>query len=102
MSKIRRRHRTQAKKERSAKPHKVWQLQEAKARFSELVKEVEEDGYHTITRNGHPVVMVISTREFEKLSTPENSLLDFFRESPLPDFDIDTERDKDTGRETDL
>ena len=90
------------RKPKRARTHKVWQLQEAKARFSELVNEVEEDGYHTITKNGHPVVMIISTREFEKLKTPKNTLLDFFRDAPLPDVDIDIERDKDTGRDNDL
>jgi prevent-host-death family protein len=91
-----------ARKTRPARPHKVWQLQEAKARFSELINEVEHDGYHTITKNGRPVAMIISKDEFEKLRTPGNSLLDFFRESPLPDLELDMERDKDLGRDIDL
>jgi prevent-host-death family protein len=87
---------------RRARPHKVWQLQEAKARFSELINEVERDGYHTITKNGRPVAMIISKNEFEKMSTPGNSLLEFFREAPLSEFDLDIERDKDLGRDIDL
>lgn len=102
MSKIRKRRRSAIKKSHAARPHKVWQLQEAKAHFSELIKEVEENGCHMITKNGHPVAMIISTDEFEKLRTTENTLLEFFRESPLPDVDIDIERDKDLGRDTDL
>lgn len=87
---------------RKTRPRKIWQLQEAKACFSQLVKEVEEDGYHMITKNGYPVAMIISTIEFEKLQKTENTLLDFFREAPLPDIDLDISRDKDPGRETDL
>ena len=81
------------------KKHKTWQLQEAKARFSELVNEVIEDGYHTITKNGRPVAVVISHEEFEKFKKPKNSLGEFLAESP---FDFDIERDKDVGREIDL
>lgn len=82
--------------------HKVWQLQEAKARFSELINEVKEDGYHTITKNGHPVAVVMSKEEFEKLQTPKNTLVDFFYNAPLPDLDLDLERDRDLGRDIDL
>ncbi|HSX12347.1 MAG TPA: type II toxin-antitoxin system Phd/YefM family antitoxin [Rhabdochlamydiaceae bacterium] len=77
-------------------------MQEAKARFSELINEVERDGYHTITKNGHPVAMIISKKEFEKMKMPKNSLLDFFREAPLPDLDIDIKRNKDRGRDINL
>ncbi|MBS0629575.1 MAG: type II toxin-antitoxin system Phd/YefM family antitoxin [Verrucomicrobia bacterium] len=97
-----RRPKTPTKKVHRLRPRRVWQLQQAKARFSQLVKEVEEDGYHLITKNGHPVAMVISTKEFEKLTKPKNTLLEFFRAAPLPDIDIDIERDKDTGRDVDL
>lgn len=106
MTKIRKRRPLSVKRTRkTARPkraRRVWQLQEAKARFSELVNEVVEDGYYTITKNGRPVVLVISTQEFEKLTRPKNTLLDFFRSAPFPDIDIDVERDKDTGRDIDL
>ncbi len=97
MSKIRKRRKTIPRRR-----HKAWQLQDAKARFSELVNEVINDGYQTITKNGHPVAVLISTSDFEKIREPKNSLLDFFREAPLPDLEIDTKRSKDTGRDVDL
>ena len=87
---------------RIRKAHKVWQLQEAKARFSELVTEVEHDGYHTITKNGRPIAILLSKSEFEKTRMLKNSLLDFFRESPLSEIDLDIERSKDLGRNVDL
>lgn len=93
---------TRKKRRISRKSHKVWQLQEAKANFSKLVNEVERDGYHTITKNGKPVAIIISKNEFEKIRTPKNTLLDFFREAPLPDIDLDLERSKDFGRDIDL
>ena len=82
--------------------HKVWQLQEAKAKFSELVEEVLKDGYHTITRNGRPVVIVMSQQEFEKSQKSEDTLIEFFSRSPFPELNLDFSRDKDAGRDIDL
>jgi prevent-host-death family protein len=90
------------RKRKAQKRHKTWQLQEAKSQFSRLVDEVIEDGYHTITRNGEPVVVVISQREFEERIKPKDSIIDFFLRSPYPDYDLDLTRDKDPGREFDL
>lgn len=84
------------------RPHKVWQLQEAKAKFSELVDEVLQDGYHTITRNGHAVVVVLSQKEFEQYQQPEDTLIDFFNKAPFPEETLDLTRDKDPGKEIDL
>lgn len=81
------------------KTHRVWQIQEAKARFSELINAVEKDGYHTITKNDRPVAVILSKCEFEKMRTAQGGLLDFFRESPLSEFDLDLVRNKDTGRD---
>ena len=82
--------------------HKVWQLQEAKAQFSQLVNEVTKDGYHTITKNGQPIVVVISKDVFEKLSCQKQTIVDFFLEAPLPEIEIDIERNRDMGRDIDL
>lgn len=61
-----------------------------------------EDGYHTITKNGRPVVVVIAQEEFEKLQIPEKSLSEFLLESPFSQFELDIQRDKDPGRDIDL
>lgn len=82
--------------------HRTWQLQEAKSRFSELVNDVIKDGYQTITKNGEPVAVLVSKKEFDRFQTPKNSLIDFFLEAPFPEEDLDIERNKDIGREIDL
>lgn len=82
--------------------NKVWQIQEAKARFSELVNEVEENGYCTITKNGRPVVVMMSKKEFENIKKPNNSLLDFFKQAPCSEIDLDVKRKQDQGRDIDL
>ena len=37
----------------------IWQLQEAKNRFSEVINSAEHDGPQTITRHGRPVALVV-------------------------------------------
>lgn len=77
-------------------------MQEAKAKFSKLVDEVIKDGYHTITRNGQPVVVVISQKDFEKYLKSKDTLVDFFLKAPFPDCELDLTRDQDQGRDIDL
>lgn len=81
---------------------KTWQLQEAKARFSELINEVLDEGYQTITKNGKPVVVMVSLQEFQKMKKPKKTLGEFFQESPFSKFNLDIIRDKNSGREADL
>jgi|SRR5579872_6224151 len=82
--------------------HKYWQVQEAKARFSQVIKEAESSGYQTITKNGETVAYIVSKEEFEFYLKPEKSLLEVFDDCPYPDVDLDIERNKDTIREIDL
>ena len=78
-----------------------WPLQDAKARLSELVKKAQQYGPQYISVRGDPAVVVISQKEYELLTTPTISLVDFFRESPLVGTDLDLSRDKSPNRETD-
>jgi antitoxin Phd len=82
-----------------------WQLQVAKARFSELFRRARSEGPQLITRRGKECVVMISDEQYERLvgkaHQPKN-LLQFFRESPLVGVDLDLERDKDEGREIEL
>jgi antitoxin Phd len=82
-----------------------WQLQTAKARFSEVFRRARTDGPQRITRQGKEGVVMISDEQYERLvikSHQPKSIVQFFRESPLADLDLDLERDKDTGREIEL
>ncbi len=40
--------------------------------------------------------------EFKKLSSQKKSMLEFFLEAPLPEIEIDMERNRDRGRDVDL
>ena len=77
-----------------------WQMQTAKARFSELVKHAAQDGPQNITLHGRSVAVVVSRELFDQLSGNEQSLVDFMRASPLADReDIAFERDRSLPRE---
>ena len=80
-----------------------WQMQTAKARFSEVVKHAADDGPQEITVHGRPVAVIISPELFNRLSGNQNSLVDFMRQSPLYGRDdITFERDRSLPREVDF
>ena len=81
----------------------AWQIQEAKARFSELVKLAESEGPQDITLHGRPVAVLVSKRTFDQHSGSGQSLVEFVRHSPLYGLDeIAFERDGSTTREVAL
>ena len=43
-----------------------WQLQEAKQKFSELVRRTLEEGPQVVTRHGEEVVVVVPAEEFRR------------------------------------
>jgi len=77
----------------------MWQMQEAKARLSEVVKSAETLGPQKITVHGQPVAVVISHAMYEKLTGNQQSLVSFMRASPLYDMeDVPLERDRSSTR----
>ena len=61
---------------------RVWQLQEAKSRFSELVETVIAKGAQTVTKHGKPAVVVISAEEYQRSLAPRKSLATALRACP--------------------
>lgn len=82
-----------------------WQLQTAKARFSEVFRRARAEGPQWITRQGKEAVVVLPAEEYEKLKRrrkQSKNLVQFFAESPLAASGIDLERKPDYGRPVDL
>ena len=48
----------------------TWQLQSAKAKFSEVVELCAAEGPQTITKHGRPVAHLISHADYELLQRP--------------------------------
>jgi antitoxin Phd len=83
----------------------AWQVQTAKARFSEVFRLARTEGPQRIVRQGKEGVVMISDDHYDRLtvkSRQPKSLVQFFRESPLVGVKLDLERDKDTGRDVEL
>ena len=81
--------------------HISWQLQDAKNRFSEVVKRAETDGPQETTRHGKKTAVVMSFEDYKKLTGRTESLYDFFRNSPLAgaDFTVERRRSHSPNRE---
>ena len=80
----------------------AWQLQDAKARFSELVKKAREQGPQHVSVRGVPTVVVISEEEFARLTSPRPSIVDHILEGPAwPDDVVEAinTRSRDAGRD---
>lgn len=79
-----------------------WALQDAKAHLSELVKKAQQQGPQFITVRGDPAVVVLSEEDYQLLTQPKLSLIDFFRRSPLVGIKLNLSRDRSPNREIDL
>ena len=76
-----------------------WQLQEAKARLSEVVKSSQREGPQEISVRGEAAVVVVSRGEYDRLRKRKPSLIEFLRRSPLVGVDLELERDRSPSRD---
>jgi antitoxin Phd len=84
---------------RLSPPARGWKLEDAKARFSELVRLARSEGPQRVTVRGKDAVVVISAAELDRLLPSE-------RKKPLVTFleglhlgGLDLTREPDTGRD---
>ncbi|PSJ62480.1 type II toxin-antitoxin system Phd/YefM family antitoxin [Kumtagia ephedrae] len=75
-------------------PAARWALQDAKARFSELVRRVRSDGPQHVTVHGREEVVVIAAEEFRRLKGGATGevLIAAMQASPHRDVEIAPER----------
>jgi prevent-host-death family protein len=79
--------------------HDSWQLQDAKQRFSELIRSVEADGPQFVTRHGREVAVVVSIAEYRHLREGGRDFKDFLRSAP--DVDLEVRRPASPARRVD-
>jgi antitoxin Phd len=77
-----------------------WQIQEAKARFSEMVERALKEGPQTVTRHGKPVAVLVPSDEYRRLRTGGKSLKALLAAAPLEGVEI--RRSRETGRMVDF
>ena len=75
-------------------PRSRWRLQDAKARFSELVRMANSDGPQHVTLHGRDAVVVIDADEFNRLTGARTGalLIEALQASPLRQVDIEPPR----------
>ena len=81
-----------------------WQMQEAKARFGELVRRATAEGPQIVTYRGAETAVVLSIEEFRRLEVARPSFVDHLLGGPKLDdelVDLINDRSLDTGREID-
>jgi prevent-host-death family protein len=84
---------------------RIWQLQQAKARLSELVQKAVEGEPQVVTRHGHRAVVVLDYERYQQLAGQHRSLWEVLRgEQFLTDEEADqlSTRPADGYREVDL
>lgn len=75
----------------------IWQLQEAKQRFSELIRVARADGPQIVTRHGQEIAVVIDIADYRRLKGETVEFKDYLRAGP--DFDeIEMDRSADHPR----
>ncbi len=79
----------------------IWQVQEAKTRFSELIEEASRKGPQIITRHGAERAVLLSIKDYRALTAHKPNLREYLLGGPKVDA-FDVERDTDTGRESGL
>jgi len=80
----------------------VWQLQEAKNKFSKVVEKAKHDGPQIVTKHGKESVVILSIEEYQKITKPGINLLEFMHNSPLAEASLEFDRDKSYSREIKL
>jgi prevent-host-death family protein len=79
----------------------VWQLQEAKAKLTQLINEAKLEE-QIISRHGINEAIVMSVERYAELCGTKEDLVSFFRQSPLYGIDLKLDRDESMIREVDL
>jgi len=82
-----------------------WQMQEAKAKFAELVKRAEAEGPQIVTYRGAETAVVLSIKQYRRLHAARPNFAEFLLSGPKWDdktIAVINDRSKDTGRDFDL
>ncbi len=84
---------------------KKWPLQDAKARFSEVVRRANADGPQVVTYRGVDRAVVVSAQEYRRLRPKRPSFVDMLLAIPKLDdrtVDLINRRSRDRGRKVRL
>jgi len=75
-----------------------WKLQDAKAKFSQVVENALKMGPQYVTRRGLEAVVILSVKEYQKITTKKPTLKELLLNCPKMDNGFEFERQKDYPR----
>lgn len=81
---------------------RYWQIQHAKNRLSEVIREAAAHGPQVITQHGRDAGVLLSMEDYKRLARPQASLVEFFRSSPLTAESLELERPPESAEVLDL
>ena len=81
---------------------RVWSLQEAKAKFSEVVKRAQTEGPQTVTVHGKTAVLITSPGSSILKAPSIDDIVAAFQACPLTNFEIPRPRTCGKFRNVDL
>jgi antitoxin Phd len=89
---------------RSLESLQAWKLEDAKARFSEVVRLARDEHPQLVTVRGKDAVVVLSADQFAKLLPliAQPNIHDFLSQSPLSHLDFEPSRVQSPVREVEL
>jgi prevent-host-death family protein len=81
-----------------------WRLQDAKARFSEVVRQAQQRGPQRVTLHGKDAVVIVGADEFDRLQRPLSGrdIVTALAASPLGEVKFDRLTIKSKVRDIDL
>jgi antitoxin Phd len=77
-----------------------WPVQDAKQRFSELIRRAQADGPQVVTRHGEEIAVVIDIAFYRRLKGETTEFKDYLRSGPAFD-DLDLTRTAELPRSVD-
>ncbi|MBL1319448.1 MAG: type II toxin-antitoxin system Phd/YefM family antitoxin [Methylophaga sp.] len=78
------------------------QLQDAKARLSEVVKAANQEGPQEVTVRGEPSAIILSVEAYKKMQRQQPDFVSFMQNSPLTFEDVDIQRNDSLTRDISL
>lgn len=79
-----------------------WQLQDAKARLSEVIKSAMQEGPQEVTVRGLPSVVILSIEAYEAMKKQRPDFVSFMQSSPLVGEALNIERSDSLTRDASL
>jgi prevent-host-death family protein len=79
-----------------------WQVQEAKQRFSEVLRAAESGEPQIVTKHGEEVAVLIDIAEYRRLRGESMTLMEYLRVDASAEADFEVERARDLPRDVDL